>query len=131
MNGEARQAEGSGVRVDGAQAQVVDSDIVSAMEQARRTRIRTAFNPVIYEVLDFGSSLYDADLRLVSEAPGILSFLGANDRAIRYGVEYVGAENLDRGDIVLMNYPYWSSAHSHDACLFAPIHLDDGDALLV
>jgi N-methylhydantoinase B len=113
--------------IDGARVQVVDSYLVSALEQARRTLIRTAFNPVIYEVLDFGISLYDGDLALVAEAPGILSFLGANDRAIRYGVEHVGRGNLRPGDIVLMNYPYWSSAHAYDACLFAPIHLAPGE----
>lgn len=114
--------------IDGALAQVVNSYVVSALEQARRTLIRTAFNPVIYEVLDFGLSLYDAELRLIAEAPGILSFLGANDRAIRFGVDHVGSANLDPGDIVLMNYPYWSSAHAYDALLFAPIHLvpDEG-----
>jgi N-methylhydantoinase B len=110
--------------VDAAQSQIVNSYLVSALEQARRTLIRTAFNPVIYEVLDFGISLYDEQLRLVAEAPGILSFLGANDRAIRYGVDYVGQERLEAGDIVLMNYPYWSSAHAYDALLFAPFFLD-------
>ena len=112
------------VAVDGARAEVVDSYLVSALEQARRALIRTAFNPVIYEILDFGISLYDRDLRLIAEAPGILNFLGANDRAIRYGVDHIGAERMDRGDIILMNYPYWSSAHTSDACLFAPIYKD-------
>lgn len=110
--------------VDAAQAQIVNSYLVSALEQARRTLIRTAFNPVIYEVLDFGISLYDDRLRLIAEAPGILSFLGANDRAIQYGVDFVGRDALDPGDIVLMNYPYWSSAHAYDALLFAPFFLD-------
>jgi N-methylhydantoinase B/oxoprolinase/acetone carboxylase alpha subunit len=36
----------------------------------RAILIRTAFNPVIYEVLEFGISIYDAQLRLVAEAPG-------------------------------------------------------------
>jgi N-methylhydantoinase B len=112
--------------IDGANAQVVNSYVVSALEQARRTLIRTAFNPVIYEVLDFGISLYDRDLRLIAEAPGILSFLGANDRAIRHGVDHVGADRLEPGDVALLNYPYWSSAHAYDAMLFAPIHLVPG-----
>ena len=90
----------------------------------RRTLIRTAFNPVIYEVLDFGISIYDARIELVAEAPGLTMFLGANDYSIRKGVEYVGVENLDRGDIVLLNYPYWNSAHAKDATLFAPVFED-------
>ena len=44
--------------------------------EMRATLVRTAFNPVIYEVLDFGISIYDADLELIAEAPGITLFLG-------------------------------------------------------
>jgi N-methylhydantoinase B len=107
--------------LDGATVEVVRSYLVAAAEEMRATLIRTAFNPVIYEVLDFGISVYDAQLRAVAEAPGLTFFLGANDYSLRKGVEYVGAENLHRGDIVLLNYPYWNAAHSYDATLFMPV----------
>ena len=48
-------------------------------------------------------------------------FLGANDYAIRKGVEHVGANSLEPGDVLLLNYPYWSSAHVNDVTLFAPM----------
>jgi len=114
--------------IDGATVEVIHNYLLSAVEQMRRTLVRTAFNPVIYEVLDFGISMYDATLRLIAEAPGITSFLGANDYAIVKGVEYVGAGNLNRGDVVMLNYPYWNSAHTYDALLFAPVFCED-DAL--
>jgi N-methylhydantoinase B len=113
--------------LDGATVEVVRSYLASAVEQARRTLVRTAFNPVIYEVLDFGISLYDDRLRLIAEAPGITHFLGANDYAIVKGVEYVGAETLRPGDVVMLNYPYWNSAHTYDALLFAPVFVNAGD----
>ncbi|MPZ26445.1 MAG: hydantoinase B/oxoprolinase family protein [Micromonosporaceae bacterium] len=108
-------------RLDGARAEVVRCYLLSAAEEMRATLIRTSFNPVIYEVHDFGISLYDADLRLVAEATGLAFFLGANDFSLRKGVEYVGRENLHPGDVVLLNYPYWNAAHSYDATLFAPV----------
>jgi N-methylhydantoinase B len=52
-------------------------------------------------------------------------FLGANDYGLKKGVKYVGEENLNRGDIVIMNYPYWSSAHTLDVCLFSPVYHGD------
>jgi len=107
--------------LDGAQVEVVRSYLLSAAEEMRATLIRTSFNPVIYEVHDFGLSLYDAALRPVAEATGLTSFLGANDFALRKGVEYVGVENLHAGDVVLLNYPYWNAAHAYDATLFAPV----------
>ncbi|MFV2107914.1 hydantoinase B/oxoprolinase family protein [Micromonospora sp. LOL_015] len=111
--------------LDGATAEVVRSYLISAAEEMRATLIRTSFNPVIYEVHDFGMSMYDADLRLIAEATGLTFFLGANDFSLARGVEYVGRENLHRGDIVLLNYPYWNAAHASDATLFAPVFMPD------
>ncbi|MBM2618636.1 hydantoinase B/oxoprolinase family protein [Actinoplanes sp. LDG1-06] len=107
--------------LDGARVEVVRSYLLSAAEEMRATLIRTSFNPVIYEVHDFGLSLYDAQMRPVAEATGLTSFLGANDFSLRKGVEYVGVENLHPGDVVLLNYPYWNAAHASDATLFAPV----------
>ena len=112
-------------RVDGATVEVIRSYLVSAAEEMRATLIRTAFNPVIYEVLDFGISVYDAHMRLIAEATGLTRFLGANDYSLHKGVEYVGAENLHRGDIVLLNYPYWNAAHAYDATMFMPVFESD------
>ena len=98
--------------VDGATVEVVRSHLVSAAEEMRAALVRTAFNPVIYEVYDFGISIYDRHLRLVAESTGLSRFLGANDYSLRKGVEYVGRENLHRGDVVLLNYPYWNAAHT-------------------
>jgi N-methylhydantoinase B len=110
--------------MDGATAEVIRSYLGSAAEEMRATLIRTAFNPVIYEVLDFGISIYSDELDLIAEAPGLTHFLGANDYAIRKGVEYVGQDNIDAGDVVLMNYPYWNAAHSYDATLFSAFFAD-------
>ncbi|MDH7640026.1 hydantoinase B/oxoprolinase family protein [Sphingomonas oryzagri] len=115
------------MKLDGATVEVIRSYLVSAAEEMRRTLIRTAFNPVIYEVLDFGISIYDADLELIADAPGLAFFLGANDYAIRKGVAHVGMETMRPGDILLMNYPYWNSAHAADATLFAPVFAPGAD----
>jgi N-methylhydantoinase B len=104
---------------DGATVEVIRNHLVSAAEEMRAALVRTAFNPVIYEVHDFGISIYDRSLRLVAESTGLSRFLGANDYSIRKGVEYAGA--LNEGDVVLLNYPYWNAAHSYDATMFAPV----------
>jgi N-methylhydantoinase B len=118
-----------GADLDGAEIEVIRTYLVAAAEEMRTTLIRTAFNPVIYEVLDFGISVYDGRQRLVAEATGLTRFLGANDYSLRKGIEYVGVANLHRGDIVLLNYPYWNAAHAYDATLFMPVFEPDvGDA---
>ncbi|MDQ6527181.1 hydantoinase B/oxoprolinase family protein [Nocardioides sp. LHD-245] len=118
------------VAVDGATVEVVRSYLLAVADEMRTTLIRTAFNPVIYEVLDFGISLYDEQARLVAEAPGLTRFLGANDHSLRMGLAYVGEQNLQAGDVVMLNYPYWNAAHTYDATLFAPVFPPDGGELV-
>ncbi|MFY7070146.1 hydantoinase B/oxoprolinase family protein [Nocardiopsis changdeensis] len=110
--------------LDGATVEVIRNYVHSVAEQMRRTLVRSAFNPVIYDVLDFGISIYDSTCRLMAEAAGITHFLGANDHALLKLVEYVGEGAMRPGDVYLMNYPYWSGAHSYDAMLCAPVFRD-------
>ncbi|WP_036554587.1 hydantoinase B/oxoprolinase family protein [Nocardiopsis sp. CNT312] len=110
--------------LDGATVEVIRNYVNSVAEQMRRTLVRSAFNPVIYDVLDFGISIYDSKRQLMAEAAGITHFLGANDHALVKLVDYVGAEAMAPGDVYLMNYPYWSGAHSYDAMLCAPVFRD-------
>ena len=112
--------------IDGAEAEVIRSYLAAAATEMRGTLVRTAFNPVIYEVLDFGISIYDARMDLIAEAPGLTFFLGANDYSVRKVMEYLGEGALAPGDIILSNYPYWNAAHTHDATLLAPVFDDDG-----
>lgn len=111
--------------VDPAIVAVVRNYLNSAATEMQRTLTRTAYNTIIYEIFDFGLSMYDADERLLSDSPGLSLFLGANDFSVRKGVEHVGEENLEPGDVIVLNYPYWNASHTLDVSTFAPVFLDD------
>ncbi|MGF1617716.1 MAG: hydantoinase B/oxoprolinase family protein, partial [Acidimicrobiia bacterium] len=65
---------------------------------------------------------------IVADAPGIAVFTRGNDYGIKRSIEFLGTEAMRPGDVFLNNYPYWSSAHTLDPLIFAPIH--DGDTLV-
>lgn len=111
-----------------AETEIVSALFFSAAEQMRRTLVRTAFNAVIYEVLDFGISIADAQGRMVAEAAGITSFIGGNDYALKMLIENMDMASLRPGDVVILNYPYWNSAHMSDALLMSPVFVD-GEAI--
>jgi len=111
-----------------AELEIISGLFLSAAEQMRRTLVRTAFNAVIYEVLDFGISIADAEGRMVAEAAGITSFIGANDYALKTLLQKMDMTRLRPGDVVMLNYPYWNSAHAADALLMAPVFID-GDKI--
>ncbi|WP_252699444.1 hydantoinase B/oxoprolinase family protein [Natronosalvus vescus] len=113
---------------DAATVEVVRNYLTSAATEMQRTLIRTAYNTIIYEILDFGISLYDRDRNLIADSPGLALFLGANDFALEKLIEHVGEENMEPGDVFIMNYPYWSSTHTLDVGVFAPIFREGADA---
>ncbi|WP_254861578.1 hydantoinase B/oxoprolinase family protein [Halovivax gelatinilyticus] len=116
---------GSGAQIDAATIEVVRNYLTSAATEMQRTLIRTAYNTIIYEILDFGISMYDADRRLIADSPGLSMFLGANDYGVDRTVSHLGEDHFDPGDILLVNYPYWSSTHTLDVLVFMPVFLDD------
>jgi N-methylhydantoinase B len=115
----------SDTAVDPATVEVIRNYLSSAANEMQRTLMRTAYNTIVYEIKDFGLSLYDSDLNLVADSPGLTLFLGANDYSLRKGVEHIGADNFEDGDVVIMNYPYWSSGHTLDVCVIMPIFVDE------
>src|SRR5580765_6609743 len=80
---EHRERRGEGTAIDPITTEVVRHGLISAAEQMKRALVRTAFNPVIYEVLDFAVAIYDRDVRLLSQALGMQHFMGR----LSFGVE--------------------------------------------
>lgn len=110
---------------DAATVEVVRNYLTSAATEMQRTLTRTAYNTIIYEILDFGISIYDAERDLIADSPGLAMFLGANDYGIDTAVEHLGEDALDPGDVVLVNYPYWSGTHVLDVLVFMPVFHDE------
>jgi N-methylhydantoinase B len=111
--------------VDGALTEIIGAWLLNVAEEMRTTLMRTAFSPVIYEVRDFGISIYDGARQLIAEAPGLTRFLGANDYAVPKVLDHVGIGTLKAGDVIVSNYPYWNAAHTYDATLIAPVFSDE------
>ena len=112
---------------DAITTEVVRHSLHSAAEQIRRALMRTAFSPIIYDVLDFAVAIYDRDKRLLSQAPGLPNFLGTMGYCVEGAVEAVGEEGLVDGDIILINYPYVTGSHQEDMAVVCPVFLNAGE----
>jgi N-methylhydantoinase B len=109
---------------DGITVEIIRHALLSAAGEMARNLCRTAYNTVVYEIHDYSVNLQDAAGDVVADAPGIAVAMRGNDYGIKKGLEFVGADNMRPGDVFLLNYPYWSSAHTLDPLMFAPIHVD-------
>ncbi len=102
--------------------QIIRFAMLAAGEEMARSLCRTAYNTVVYEIHDYGLGIHDADGNIVADAPGIAIFTRANDYGIKRAIEFLGRDAFEPGDVLILNYPYWSSAHTLDPLVLAPIH---------
>lgn len=109
---------------DPATTEVIRHYLVSAATEMERTLVRAAYSTIIYEINDFGLSIFDRELNLLADATGLPLFLGANEFALRQTLARGGFAPLEAGDVVYMNVPYWSGAHTNDGVLIAPVFVD-------
>jgi N-methylhydantoinase B len=110
---------------DAITTEIVRHGLLAAAEEVARNLCRTAYNTVVYEIHDYGIGIHNAIGDVVADAPGIAIFTRGNDAGIKKAIEFIGSDNIDEGDVFILNYPYWSSAHTLDPLVFAPIHFDD------
>ena len=105
--------------------EIIRNSLNSAAEQMKKSLIRSAFSPIIYEVLDFASAIYDKNFCMLSQSPSLPGFMGTLSFCVEASVKEVGGEeNLNEGDIILYNNPYGSGSHSQDAAIVMPVFIN-------
>jgi N-methylhydantoinase B len=107
--------------IDSITVEVIRHSMLSAANEMARNLCRTAYNTIVYEIHDYGISFHDRDGNCIAEAPGIAIFSGSNDYGVQKSVEFIGRDNMKPGDVYMVNYPYWSAAHTLDVLVFTPI----------
>jgi N-methylhydantoinase B len=110
---------------DAITTEIIRHALLAVAQEMARNLCRTSYNTVVYEIHDYGIGIHDPHGDVVADAPGIAVFTRGNDHGIKKAVEFLGVEAMEPGDIFILNYPYWSSAHTLDPLVFAPIHHDD------
>ena len=106
--------------------EIIRNSLNSAAEQMKKALIRSSFSPIIYEVLDFASAIYDKDYCMLAQSPSLPGFMGTLSFCVEQAVKEVGGEeNLFEGDIIIYNNPYGSGSHSQDAALVKPVFIEE------
>ena len=80
--------------VDPITTEIIRNSLNSAAEQMKRTLIRSAFSPIIYEVLDFASAIYDKNYCMLAQSPSLPGFMGTLSFCVEQAVQEVGGEKI-------------------------------------
>ena len=110
--------------VDPIAVEVIRGGLAAAAREMNRTIVRTAHNPLLYEVQDFGVGIVGSDGRLWAEAPGIAGFISALSDTVRSGLERHG-DDFREGDVLIVNDPFLTGTHISDTSVYAPVFFDD------
>ncbi len=105
--------------------EVIRQGLCSAARRMQQTLVRTAFSPIIYEVLDFAAAIYDQHVRLLAEAPSLPIFMGTMSFCVEEAITAVGGpQALRDGDVIIYNSPYGTGSHAQDCAVVMPAFLN-------
>ncbi len=115
------EGRGEGGAVDPITAEIVRSALVAITDEMKTNLMRTAYNMIIYEALDFTVGLFDADGNTVSIGLGLPMFIRGLSDAIKAKLAHYGKENIRPGDILLTNDSYIMGSHLNHMIFTLPI----------
>lgn len=96
--------------------QAIADEMFAAMRKA-------AMSPVIYEVLDMGTGITDADGEIASSGAGIPAFVGVLDKAVKQILlQHAEPDDIQDGDVFICNDPHSGAVtHLNDVVLAMPV----------
>ena len=100
---------------------VIAAGLESAATEMFEVLRKTAMSPIIYEVLDVGTGITDANGELLSSGAGIPSFVGVLDKSVSAIKAKLG-NTIAEGDIYITNDPnYGGVTHLSDIVVAEPV----------
>ena len=102
--------------------EVVRAALNAAAERMRITMIKTAYNHIISESLDFGCAIFDPDVQMIAQGIGLPVFQGHLGFPIQATMADRGLEAFREGDVFIHNDPYAGNGnHLNDVAMYAPV----------
>jgi N-methylhydantoinase B len=108
-------------RVDPVITEIVRNGVIAVTEEMKTNLTRTAYNPIIYEALDFTVGLYTADGRTVSIGLGLPMFIRGMAETVKACTTHFGLDDLKPGDVLITNDAYVTGSHLNHITLTQPI----------
>src|SRR3990167_572103 len=83
--------------------------------------MRTAYNMIIYEALDFTTGLFTPEGETVSIGIGLPTFIRGMAETVKAKIRHFGLKNMKPGDIYVTNDSYTTGSHLNHFTFTLPI----------
>jgi 5-oxoprolinase (ATP-hydrolysing) len=115
-----------GTTVDPVLLEVFNNLFMNIAEQMGLQLQNTAHSVNIKERLDFSCALFDASGQLIANAPHMPVHLGSMGESIKTVIRE-NTNNMQSGDVFVLNDPYHGGTHLPDITVITPVFLETGD----
>ncbi|HTY68450.1 MAG TPA: hydantoinase B/oxoprolinase family protein [Alphaproteobacteria bacterium] len=101
--------------------EIVRNGVIAVTEEMKTNLMRTAYNIIIYEALDFTVGLFTAEGETVSIGIGLPMFIRGMAETVKAKIRHFGKDGIRPGDIYITNDAYTTGSHLNHVTLTMPI----------
>ncbi|MGE4257012.1 MAG: hydantoinase B/oxoprolinase family protein [Xanthobacteraceae bacterium] len=107
--------------IDPVVTEIVRNGVIAVTEEMKTNLMRTAYNIIIYEALDFTTGLFTPEGETVSIGIGLPMFIRGMAETVKAKIKHFGIENMKPGDIYVTNDAYITGSHLNHMTFTLPI----------
>ena len=106
--------------------EIIQSSLQATADEMFASIRKTAMSSIIYEVLDMGTGIMDAEGEIASSGAGIPAFIGVLDKAVKVILKKFNQPgDIQEGDVFMTNDPYYGGVtHLNDIVFAMPVFSD-------
>jgi N-methylhydantoinase B len=108
-------------KLDPVIAEIVRNGVIAVTGEMKTNLMRTAYNMIIYEALDFTVGLFTPQGETVSIGIGLPMFIRGMAETVKAKIAHFGIDNMRPGDIYVTNDSYITGSHLNHMTLTLPV----------
>jgi N-methylhydantoinase B len=101
--------------------EIVRNGVIAVTEEMKTNLMRTAYNIIIYEALDFTTGLFTPEGDTISIGIGLPMFIRGMSETVKAKIRHFGRDSIKPGDIYVTNDAYLTGSHLNHVTLTLPI----------
>jgi N-methylhydantoinase B len=106
--------------VDPVTVEIVRNGLIAVTEEMKTNLMRTAYNLIVYEALDFTVGLFTAEGDTISIGLGLPMFIRGMAETVKAKLKHFGKDGIHPGDILITNDGYITGSHLNHVTLTMP-----------
>jgi N-methylhydantoinase B len=106
---------------DAVTVEIVRNGLFAVTEEMKTNLMRTAYNLIIYEALDFTVGLFTKEGDSISIGLGLPMFIRGMSETVKAKIRHFGLEDIHPGDILVTNDAYTTGSHLNHFTFTMPV----------